>query len=102
MFDSIKDWVNIPYVIKPMISQSATGVKQFGLSVDSLCYPMSKVEVVKNDKGVEKVSHSRLYVDGPTVVSTNDAIIFEGIESPIIRIDTFYENGKPDLKVIYL
>lgn len=105
MYDSIKEWVNIPMTIYPYIGRNGTGDKQYGDVLEILCYPVGEIKKVVNDKGVEVVSSSHIYVDGDTQISTLDSISidgFVGINDEIIRITTYYREGRPDIKVVYL
>lgn len=102
MYNSLKSWINLPAQIKPFLKRDGTGAKIFGEPVDILCYAEGKSQVVTDNTGTEVVSTSQLYVDGPTVISALDCVVFEGVEKSIKNITTFYRNGKPDIKVVYL
>jgi len=102
MYGSLKSWMNLPAQIKPFLKRDGTGAKIFGEPVDILCYAEGKVQVVTDNTGTEVVSTSQLYVDGPVTVSALDCMVFEGVEKSIKNITTFYRNGKPDIKVVYL
>lgn len=102
MYESLKKWINIPVTIKPFIKRSGTGSKIFGDALDALCYAEGSIKVVKNELGEEVVSNSQLYFDGSQDISVQDNVIFEGTEKHIISVNTFYRNGVPDIKVVYL
>lgn len=102
MFSSIKPWINVPYTIKPFIKRSGSGTKQFGTSIDSLCYPVGGVKLITDETGAEVTSTTQLYVDGSEDVKATDNVVFEGKEWPILRITTYYRNSTPDVKVVYL
>lgn len=102
MYKSLKAWLNLPATLKPFIKRDGTGSKIYGDSVDILCYAEGKVQVITDNTGTEVVSNKQLYVDGSVSISELDCIIFEGIEKSIKSIGTFYRNGKPDIKVVYL
>lgn len=102
MYNSLKSWANLPAKIKPFIKRDGAGTKIYGDSVDILCYAEGKVQVVTDNTGTEVVSNKQLYVDGSVSISELDCVIFEGIEKSIKSIGTFYRNGKPDIKVVYL
>lgn len=102
MYSSIKDWINVPVTVKPFKGRSATGDKIFGESYEILCYPQGEVNIVRNWQGVEVVSHNHLYIDGDVKVTKLDNIIFEDEELPVQAISSFYRNGKPDIKVVYV
>ena len=102
MYNSIKPWIDVPITIKPFLKRTATGDKIFGPATETLCYPQGEVNIVRNWQGVEVVSHNHLHVEGDTVVSELDNIVFEGKEYPVQAISAFYRNGKPDIKVVYI
>lgn len=102
MYESLKPWVNVPVTIKPYVGRSATGDKVFGEAYEVLCYPQGEVNIVRNWQGVEVVSHNHLHMDGNIPVTKLDSIIFEGEELPVQAISSFYRNGKPDIKVVYI
>ena len=41
-------------------------------------------------------------MEGDTKVTKLDNIVFDGEELPVQAISTFYRNGKPDIKVVYI
>lgn len=102
MYESIKDWINVPITVKPFIKRSATGDKIFGESYTVLCYPQGEVNIVRNWQGVEVVSHNHLYMNGDEKVTKLDSIIFEGEELPVQAISSYYRDGVPDIKVVYV
>jgi hypothetical protein len=102
MYESLKQWINVPVTIKPFIGRSATGEKLFGEPYEALCYPRGEVNIVRNWQGVEVVSHNHLHMEGNIVVTKMDNILFEGEELPVQAISTFYRDGVPDIKVVYI
>lgn len=102
MYESLKPWINVPVTIKPFVGRSATGDKLFGEERVELCYPQGEVNIVRNWQGVEVVSHNHLHMDGSVNVTKLDNIIFEGEDLPVQAISTFYRNGVPDIKVVYI
>lgn len=102
MYSSLKKWINLPAQVKPFIRRTGTGTKVYADPVDIMCYAEGKVVVVTNNTGTEVVSNRQLYVDGLVSVTELDSIIFENFEGSIKSIGTFYRNGKPDIKVVYL
>lgn len=102
MYKSLKKWMNLPAQIKPFIRRTGTGSKVYGDAVSILCYAEGKVQVVTDDTGAEVISNKQLYIDGSVPISVLDAIVFEGYEKSIKSINTFYRNGNPDIKVVYL
>lgn len=102
MYDSLKPWLNLPAQIKPFVKRTGTGTKVYAEPVDILCYAEGKIQTVTDNTGTEVVSNKQLYVDGSVAISVLDAIVFEGVEKSIKAINTFYRNGKADIKVVYL
>lgn len=102
MYESLKPWINVPVIVKPFAGRSATGDKLFGEPYNVLCYPQGEVNIVRNWQGVEVVSHNHLHVDGNEPITKLDSIVFEGEELPVQAISTFYRDGKPDIKVVYI
>ena len=102
MYESLKEWIDVPITIKPFVGRSATGTKLFGTPHDEMCYPQGEVTIVRNWQGVDVVSHNHLHLDGSVEVTKLDNIVFEGDEYPVQAMSTFYRNGKPDMKVVYI
>lgn len=102
MYDSVKDWINVPVTVRPYKGRSATGDKVFGESYVIMCYPQGEVNIVRNWQGVEVVSHNHLHVDGSAPITKLDSVLFEGEELSVQAISTFYRNGVPDIKVVYI
>lgn len=102
MYESAREWLNVPVVIKPYAGRSATGDKLFGEPHTELCYPRGEVNIVRNWQGVEVVSHNHLHFDGSVNVSKLDNIVFEGEDLPVQAISNFYREGKVDIRVVYI
>lgn len=103
MYKSLKQWLNIPIVIKPFIKRSGTGQKIYGDPIAAKCYAVGKIETITDDKGVEVISKIQLYFDGNVKISSNDAIIFNEAEKSILSIGYLYDTkGSIDLKVVYI
>lgn len=102
MLNSIKSWLNLPVQIKPFLKRDGTGDKSFGATINTFCYAEGKVVVVTNDTGTESISTKQLYLDGTEIIAELDCVVFEGRESDIKSVSTFYRNGKADIKVVYL
>lgn len=94
--------MNLSAQIKPFVKRSGTGTKLYGDAIDIACYAEGSVKVLTDNTGTEVVSNKQLYIDGSVDIFELDAIIFEGSEKNIKSISTFYRNGKPDIKVVYL
>ena len=102
MYESVKDWINVPVTVKPYVGRSATGDKLFGTPYEMKCYPQGEVNIVRNWQGVEVVSHNHLHVEGSEPISKLDSVIFENEELPVQAISTYYRDGVPDIKVVYI
>lgn len=102
MYSSLKPWVNIPFYVEPFIKRTGTGKIVFGEPIQYLCYPRAKMKLIKDATGAEVVSSHALYVDTNVKVNIKDHIIFEDMEYDILNINTFYRDGRPDVRVIYL
>lgn len=102
MYASIKPWINVPYKYKSFIKYNGAGVKQFGDTVESLCYPTGDVRFVTDVEGKQVVSTGQLYVPGTEPIKVSDAIVFNGEERAILRITSYYRDGVEDIKVVYI
>lgn len=102
MFDSIKDWLNVPIQINKFVKRDGDGVKQTGDVIDTYCCPYSEYKVITNFDGAEVVSKHQVYVAGSVNVEPKDTLLFEQVVYTIQHIGTFYKDGVPDLKVVYL
>jgi hypothetical protein len=102
MFDSLKPWINVPFIFKPFIKRNGAGTKLFGDDIEAKCYPVGEVQLITDEKGAEVTSTTQLYVDGECPIKVSDEVTFEGSTHSIKRISTFYRNGTVDLKVVYL
>lgn len=102
MFSSIRPWINVPYAYRPFVKRTGAGTKQFGESINSLCYPVSDNKLITDSMGADVVSTTQLYVEGSEAIKVTDNVIFEGSERPVLRIASYYKDGVPDIKVVYL
>ena len=101
MYESTKEWVNIPAQLKVFKGRTGSGSKSYDNLVDILVYPVGEVKVVTDDKGAEFVSSTQFYVDGSISLRANDIIIFEEKEHIIGRVSSFYREGRCDIRVGY-
>lgn len=102
MFDSIKPWINVPFILKPLVGRNGAGTKIFGDDVQLLCYPVDEVKLITDETGAEVISTTQLYVDGSTPISVIDEVTFEDHTREVQRISSFYRNGVVDIRVVYL
>ena len=102
MFNSVKKWINVPFQYKSFVKHNGAGTKIYSDTVDSLCYPVGNIKTVVDYEGEEVTSTTTLYVDGDNAIKPSDKVIFEGFERRILRMNTFYRDGVPDIKVVYL
>ena len=102
MYDSLKPWINVPFQFRRFVKYNGAGVKQYGETMSSMCYPVGDTKFVTDVSGAQKVSTMQLYVPGTEQIKVNDSVIIEGEERSIYRITSYYRNGVLDLKVVYL
>ena len=102
MYKRVKEWVNIPFSYKPFIKYSGTGSEVFGDAVQGLCYPEGSCTVVRNRKGVDVTSNTKLYIDGDVQISDLDCVIFDGKEHSVHAITDYYRDGAKDIRVVYI
>jgi len=102
MFDSLKSWMNVPIQVRPFLKRSGTGAAEYDEEREEYCYPLSEAVLITNRAGVEVKSGTQLYVDGNVQIDEQDSITFEGHERTVAAVTTFYRNGVPDVKVVYL
>ena len=103
MYKSLKPWLNVPAQYKEFLKRNGTGDKVYGETVDFLCYPSGKVQVVTDLRGSAVTSTAHLYGEGTLNIKITDTVIFEGRERDILSISTYYDTkGKPDCKVVYI
>lgn len=102
MYKRLKEWVNVPFSYKPFIKYSGTGGEIFGDPIDGLCYPEGSVTIVRNRKGVNIASNTKLYMDGDVQISDLDCVIFDGKEHRVQAITDYYRGGAKDIRVVYI
>ena len=102
MFTNLKDWCNVKVNHFRFVKRDGAGDKVLEQPKELYVYPVSEVALVKNKHGVEVVSSSHLYVDGFVALDELDEISFEGTQREVMAIHTFYRDGKPDIKVVYI
>lgn len=105
IYPSIKKWVNIPLTIKPFDKYSGSGEKLYKAPIEELlCYPMGENNIVRNRRGVDVVSNSKIYVDGDVDINELDSVIInnDGFEYPVQAVTEYYRDGRIDIKVVYI
>lgn len=102
MYASLKNWINVPYAIRPFIKYNGSGTKVHGERIESLCYPTGDVRKILDASGAEVTSTATLYVPGDEPIKDTDTVVFEGRERSILRITNYYRDGVVDVKVVYL
>lgn len=102
MYESLREWINVPITVKPFEKRTGSGDKLFGKSYDTLAYPVYETKVVRNKLGVDVESNQQLYVDGSERIAELDEVTFDGQDLPVQAIRAFYRNGVPDIKVVFL
>lgn len=102
IYASIKEWINVPFIIRPFVKRGGDGTKQFADNSSAMCYPVGNVKLVTDTAGSEITSTTQLYVDGNVSIKVTDNVIFSGEERPVLRVASFYRDGVEDIKVVYL
>ena len=102
MYESLKEWLNIPAKIKPFQSISSTGEKVFSTPVDILCYIEPKISRVVDNRGTEVISNNIVYVDGTVNINSEDVLILDGTEYPIKALSSFFDKGKRSIWMVYI
>ena len=65
-----------------------------GDAVSHACHVKQEIKNVIDKTGVEAVSHCQIYLDGAVTVNDDDLITYDGVNPPILRVDTkFDEKG---------
>lgn len=101
MYESTKEWVNMPAELRIFKGRTGSGSKSYGNPVSILVYSVGEVKVVTDDSGAEFVSSTQFYVDGSISLRANDIITFDGNEYTIGRVSSFYRDGRCDIRVGY-
>ena len=101
MYESTKEWVNIPAQLKIFKGRTGSGSKSYDNPVDILVYPVKKNKIVTDEKGAEFVSSTQNYVDGSISLRASDISGFEEKEHIIGRVSSFYREGRCDIRVGY-
>lgn len=101
-YNSILKWIKMPFQYYPFDTRLGTGTPTFKTVVNATCYATGQIESIVSKAGKEETSNAQLYVRGDLSITDNDEVVFESKRRPIKAISTFYENGKPIIKVVYL
>lgn len=102
MFNRAKRFLDMTFTYKPYIGRTGTGDKKYGDIQEAECYAEGSVKVVKNDAGTEVLSTTQLYVNGDVDIKELDLVSFNGTESEVKAVSTYYAKGKAQIKVVYL
>jgi hypothetical protein len=102
MFKSLKSWLDMSIQLKVYSSRNGAGTIIYNAPVNIICYIQSEDILFINDDGAEMLSDTQIYVDGSTVVTTLDAVIFDGKTRPIRKVGIWYKNNLPSIRMIYL
>ncbi len=102
MFNRAKKFIDMTFFYKPYIGRTGTGDKKYGYIQEAKCYAEGSVKVVKNNAGTEVLSTTQLYVNGDVDIKELDMVSFNGTESEVKAVSTFYAKGKAQIKVVYL
>lgn len=108
MFDTLKDMLNVPVVIKPFASRDSGGEISFKSDINTFCLPdyrqtfINKRHALSSTFGREEVSDITLYIDASIDIADEDHIVFEGEQYFIKGISATYENGQRSLWAVQI
>lgn len=102
MYNSLKEWMNVPVIIRPFKKRDGAGDKIFDAPATVKSYPVYEVKYVRNALGADVLSSHHFHVDGDTQVSALDEVFVDSDWLPIQAIEVFFRNGKPDIKVVHV
>jgi len=101
-FKEVKKLMNMPLTVMPCTGRNGYGAKAFSSSIVIMCYPFSDIKNIVDYNGAEVVSKHQLYMDGIATIEELDEVVFEGRQTAIKHIATYYDDGVAELKVVYL
>lgn len=101
MYESIKEWIDVPVKLRPFEKRTGSGDKVFKPEVSIKTYPVHEAKYVRNSLGADVLTNHHFYVDGPTQVTLKDEVLVDNEWLPIQAIDVFFRNGAPDIKVVH-
>lgn len=102
MFNSIKGWMQTSVNVKPYASTNGVGDITYKVVRADMCYVEEKTQVIRDSRNREVVSMTQLFVDGDSLITVLDKIDYNGKYYDVQNISTYYLNGIPDIKVVYL
>lgn len=105
MFESLKEWMTCPIIIKPFKGLNSYADKEFGDPITILGYFAGEAMVVNNESNTQVVSNTQIYYDpSKYTVDIQDRVIVDGREKDIVSISNFMDGntGSSSIKVIYL
>lgn len=102
MYESVKEWLNVPIKLRPFSKRNGAGEKIFFEFVSINSYPVFEAKYVRNTLGADVLTNHHFYIDGSNSVSVLDEVQVDGEWLPIQAIDTFFRLGKPDIKVVHV
>lgn len=102
MYESLKEWMDVQVTIRPFEKRDGAGDKFFKNPVSILTYPVFEAKYVRNSLGADVLTNHHFYIDGDKQVSILDEVQIDNEWLPIQAIDTFFKDGKPDIKVVHV
>ncbi len=102
MYESLKEWMDVPVSIRPFEKRSGTGDKTFKEPITIDSYPVFEAKYVRNSLGADVLTNHHFYIDGNKQISILDEVQVDSEWLPIQAIDTFFRRGKPDIKVVHV
>lgn len=102
MLKGVKEWCDMPVIIKPFLSYDGMGDKTYDVDIPALCYMNAAVTKKVTVDAVEIISTTCLYVNTVQVIKKTDVIVLDNIEYIIHSVDAFYRDGTIDLQVVYI
>lgn len=102
MYNSLKEWLNIPVKIKPFVKINGAGDKTYGTPVDAMCYVENKVSVTTDLSGNDIITTIQLFFDNSVSIKHADAITFDNKDYNVKTVNKYYRKGIVDMVVIGL
>ena len=105
MYESLKEWMTCPVIIKPFLRTNAYADKEYGDPVDILAYVVGGAEVINDASGNAVVSTTQVYIDPEIyMVNPQDRLIVDGAEKDIISVTNWHDGntGTITVSLVYL
>lgn len=102
MYNSLKEWINVPFNIRRFEKRDGAGDKSFYDPVVIDTYPVFEAKYVRNSLGADVLTNHHFYIDGSHPITVLDEVQVDGEWLPIQSVDVYFRNGKPDIKVVHV